>query len=53
MKICYVSSSGGHWEELTCLSELFNEYDSFFVTEEGGQADDTKVCPLYQVPQII
>ncbi len=52
MKICYVSSSGGHWEELMCLSKLFSEHESFFVTEEGGQATDSKLTPVYTVSQI-
>ena len=51
MKICYVSSSGGHWEELMCLKELFGEHDSFFVTEKGGQAGDSSLSPMYTVPK--
>lgn len=39
-KICFVSSSGGHWEELMCLREIALENYSFFVTEEGGQVED-------------
>lgn len=52
MKICYVASSGGHWEELLCLKELFPLYESIFVTEAGGQADEAGVRPLYTVEQI-
>lgn len=53
MKICYVSSSGGHWEELMCLSPLFENYDSFFVTESGGQSEDSKLKQkVYTVNQI-
>ncbi len=39
-KICFVSSSGGHWEELMCLREIAEENLSFFVTETGGQLQD-------------
>lgn len=53
MKICYVSSSGGHWEELMCLSPLFDNYESFFVTELGGQSEDCKLKQkVYTVNQI-
>lgn len=52
LKICFVSSSGGHWEELMCLKEIARKYDSFFITEEGGQADDSKLERLYTFPQI-
>ena len=33
-KICLVSSSGGHWEQLKKLQPLVNEYGGFYVTEE-------------------
>lgn len=32
-KICFASSSGGHFEQLMCLKELMNKYPSFVVTE--------------------
>ena len=52
MKICFIASSGGHWEELMCLKKIAQENDAFYVTEEGGQASDSNVKPLYLVPQI-
>ena len=33
-KICLVSSSGGHWEQLQKLELLIQKYDGFFVTEK-------------------
>lgn len=52
-KICFCSSSGGHWEELLCLKEIADENDSFFVTEEGGQVNDINDKKnLYVFPQI-
>ena len=32
-KLCLVSSSGGHWEQLQKLQPLIDKYDGFFVTE--------------------
>ena len=32
--ICFVSSSGGHWEQLQKLKPLAEKYDGFFVTEK-------------------
>lgn len=52
MKICFVSSSGGHWEELMCLKEIAEKYDSFYVTERGGQAKDSKLDKMYLLSQI-
>ena len=52
-KICFCSSSGGHWEELLCLKKIADENDSFFVTEEGGQVNDINDKKnLYVFPQI-
>ena len=33
-KLCLVSSSGGHWEQLKKLQLLIDKYDGFFVTEK-------------------
>lgn len=33
-KLCLVSSSGGHWEQLQKLHVLIEKYDGFFVTEK-------------------
>lgn len=52
MKVCFVASSGGHWEELMCIKEIAEEYDAFFVTEEGGQAKDCAIDTIYILPQI-
>lgn len=51
-KVCFVASSGGHWEELMCLKSIFNKYDSFFVTEEGGQIQDANLDNIYIFSQI-
>ena len=52
MELGLIASSGGHWEELVCLKQLTQKYTAFYVTEEGGQAQDSKAEPLYLVPQI-
>ena len=33
-RICLVSSSGGHWEQLQKLKPLIEKYDGFMVTEK-------------------
>lgn len=33
-KICLISSSGGHFEQLLCLRSLSENYEVFFVTEK-------------------
>lgn len=52
-KIGFVSSSGGHWEELMCLKEISEENVSFFVTEQSGQISaEKKSDNIYLVNQI-
>lgn len=52
MKICFVGSSGGHWEELMCLRQLGDAHDCVYVTETGGQASDYGLRDIHLVPQI-
>lgn len=52
MKICFVSSSGGHWEELMCLKEIADKNNSFYVTESGGQAEERNLERMYLFHQI-
>lgn len=52
MKIGFVASSGGHWEELMCLQEVAKVHDGFYVTEAGGQANTSTLSNVYTVPQI-
>lgn len=54
MKICFVSSSGGHWEELLCLKKVTRKNDThFYVTEAGGQAAEQSLSDhIYTVPLI-
>lgn len=33
-KLCLVSSSGGHWEQLQKLQPLIDKYDGFLITEK-------------------
>ncbi|MEE0858062.1 MAG: PssD/Cps14F family polysaccharide biosynthesis glycosyltransferase [Acutalibacteraceae bacterium] len=51
-KICFVSSSGGHYAELMCLKEIAENNDSFYVTEMGGQVEESSHKNLYLLPQI-
>ncbi|KKY02178.1 hypothetical protein VN21_04580 [Paraclostridium benzoelyticum] len=34
LKICFTSSSGGHFNQLLILSEKYNEFEKFFITEK-------------------
>ena len=51
-KVCFIASSGGHWEELMCLKSVAQKCDAFYVTEEGGQANDANLNKIYTFPQI-
>jgi len=41
-KLCLVSSSGGHWEQLQKLTPLIEKYDGFMVTEKTSFDADAK-----------
>lgn len=52
LKICFASSSGGHFKQLMSLSDKMTSYDSFIVTEKKGYdvgSHDRKTYYLMQV----
>lgn len=40
VKVCLVSSSGGHWEQLKKLKPLIDKYGGFYVTERTPFVED-------------
>lgn len=52
IKICFVASSGGHLEEISCLKSLSEKYDSFIVTEKTDFEVDLFSPNVYFVRQI-
>lgn len=51
-KICFIASTGGHFEQLMMLKPLMDKYESFIVTEKTGYSvikDDSKIYYLNQV----
>ena len=45
-KICLVSSSGGHWEQLQKLQPLIDKHDGFYVTEKTKYQANAKYLLL-------
>lgn len=41
-KLCLVSSSGGHWEQLQKLQPLIDKYDGFLITEKTQFEENAK-----------
>lgn len=41
-KLCLVSSSGGHWEQLQKLQPLLEKYEGFYVTEKTQFHENAK-----------
>ena len=52
MKICFTSSSGGHFEQLLILKDLFPEFESFVVTEQTKYNKDFALQPTYFTKQV-
>lgn len=51
-KICFIASTGGHFEQLMMLKPLMNQYESFIVTEKTHYSvirNEQKVYYLNQV----
>lgn len=51
-KICFASSSGGHFDELMALRPLMDEYDSFVVTEKTAYQVDARGVRAYYMLQV-
>lgn len=52
IKICFASSSGGHFEQLMMLKPLMKKYDSYIVTEKldyDVKVDDLLVKYVHQI----
>lgn len=51
LKLCFASSSGGHYEQLMMLKPLMEKYNSFIVTEKTEyqvNSDNQKTYYLFQ-----
>ena len=51
-KVCFAASSGGHFEQLSMLKPLMDEYDSFVVTEETAYKATIKGKKMYYLHQV-
>lgn len=52
MKICFIASSGGHFEQIMMLKPLMDKYESFIVTEKTDYAVSDKNIPFYYLKQV-
>ena len=41
-KVLFISSTGGHFDELLQLKPLFNKYDSYIITEKDKSNESLK-----------
>ncbi|MFQ9311499.1 MAG: PssD/Cps14F family polysaccharide biosynthesis glycosyltransferase [Paraclostridium sordellii] len=51
-KICFVASSGGHFEQIMMLKPLMKKYDSFIVTEKTNYSVSNEDIPFYYLKQV-
>lgn len=51
-KICFIASSGGHFEQLMMLKPLMSKYNSFIVTESTRYSISNSGITLYYLKQI-
>lgn len=50
-KICFVSSSGGHLEEISRLKDIEKKYDNFLITEKNSFSQVNFSKKQYYLPQ--
>ncbi len=51
-KVCFASSTGGHFEQLMMLKPLMGKYDSFILTEKATYEYRNLNEKIYYLPQI-
>lgn len=51
-KLCFIASSGGHYEQLLMLRPLMQDYDSFIVTEKCEYSARVENCRTYYLQQV-
>lgn len=52
IKICFVASSGGHLEEISCLRNVEKNYESFLITEKGNFNEVKFTDRIYYLKQV-
>ena len=51
-KICFISSSGGHFEQLMMLKPIMDKYSSFIITEKTNYLCSVKGIDVYYLKQV-
>lgn len=52
IKICFTSSTGGHFEQLMMLKPLMNKYETIIVTEKSKYSVESKEYKTYYLSQV-
>jgi len=51
-KICFIASSGGHFEQLMMLIKLMKKYESFIITEKTDYISNKENIKTYYLKQV-
>lgn len=51
-KVCFIASTGGHFEQLMMLKPLMNKYESFIVTEKTNYSVAKNSKKIYYLNQV-
>ena len=51
-KVCFIASSGGHFEQIMMLKPLMQKHDSFVVTEKTNYSVSNEDIPFYYLKQV-
>lgn len=51
-KICFIASTGGHFEQLMMLKPLMDKYDNFIITEKTDYSVNKENRKVYYLTQV-
>ncbi|CEI73369.1 PssD/Cps14F family polysaccharide biosynthesis glycosyltransferase [Romboutsia hominis] len=51
-KVCFIASSGGHFEQIMMLKPIMQKYKSFVVTEKTNYSVTNDNIPFYYLKQV-
>ena len=52
IRLCFVASSGGHYEQILMLQPLMDKYDCFILTEKTNYTASTNNRRIYYLKQV-
>ena len=49
VKVCFLASGGGHFQQISELASIAEEYDHLLVTTKSNKAAQADICPFSNI----